>query len=112
GLVFDHVVADYTTRYAYGERGVAAVAALLRRSARPGDVVAPHPVTFALGVPFWNGGAEFWRGERGRHAEVVRSERTSELVWSVAHHEVAQLRYATTEAGLAAALAAGGYRSA
>lgn len=93
GLVVSHLGAGYVTRYAYGEQGLAEAVALIRREAAPGRVVAPLHVTHALDRAPLAVTDRFWAGEGGELLRLARASSTCCVVWSLAHHSLAQLRH-------------------
>ena len=92
GLITAQARDGYLTRYAYGERGVRAVADLLRQEAAPGFVVAPLPVTHYAGVAPLHWLSTFWDLGPATVLPAVRDPGTCCLVYGLGHNSLAQLR--------------------
>ena len=104
GLITAQARDGYLTRYAYGERGVRAVADLLRQEAAPGFVVAPLPVTHYAGVAPLHWLSTFWDLGPATVLPAVRDPGTCCLVYGLGHNSLAQLRYLAHDRTLATAL--------
>ena len=104
GLLTAQTLDGYLTRYAYGERGVRAVAELIRREAAQRLVVAPLPVTHYAGAAPLPSLSTFWDLGAATVLPAVRDPGTGCLVYSLGHNSLAQLRYLEHDQALAMAL--------